>query len=215
MVGKYEKIEIKMVRETKDFRLWKQEVEEANCFLETYKEKRAICFSATNLFPSRLLKEEYQMTYRLLLIGEDESGMVHQEFGPLLVSEHGQIRFFQKFFGPSLTCYRFCLFVAAKEEEDVQVLYRGEFPYFENKQTPLSWEALIAGCKDETMTEVFSPEYDELLAMWYRIEEGLSLPESMVPCKEYISTYHHFLLGRRPSTHLSINRTHQQKIYVH
>ncbi|MBR5315540.1 MAG: hypothetical protein IKU44_02010 [Firmicutes bacterium] len=197
MLGKYEKIEIKMVRETKDFCLWKQAVGEANCFLETYKEKRAICFSATNLLPSRLLKEEHQMTYQLLLIGEDEGGMIHQEFGPLSVSEHGQIRFFQKFFGPSLACYQFCLFVTAKEDEDVRVLYRGALPSYENKQVLLSWEALAEGYEDRGLSDVFSADRDETLAIWYRIEEGVALPESMTPYKAYVSLHHHFILGRK------------------
>jgi len=195
MGGNYQKIEIQMTRESDEYRLWKKGQDEVICILETYKDKRSVYFSVTNLLPPTAMKSEGQMEYRFLMLGSHDGEMIHQDFGEFYVNQSGEGSFFQKFYGPPLSSYTHCLLVATKEAGETELIYQGETPFFVREQPCELWKVRLAWCEDQEPMTVFSTEVDETHARWYRIPGEWKLPSALMPAEALIESYGHYVLG--------------------
>lgn len=196
MKDNYQKFEIDMRMENDGFRLWKNGQNEAICVIETYKEKRSIFFSAVNLLPSNFLRTEADSAYHVMLLGEEDGQLIHQDFGTFYVNQKGEGSFFHKFFGPALSCYTHCLLVAVSGDgKEPTMIYRGETPFFVPTEPENLWKTCFDWCADQSPSKLFSDGMDETGARWYRIPEERTRPAELAACKPLIEKYHHYIVG--------------------
>ena len=173
-------------------------IDDVVCVLETYKEKRSLFFSVSNLLPSHYLKTEYKREYHVLLLGADESGVIHRDFGSFYVDQRGEGSFFQKFTGPELSSYTHCLLVAsAADAERLDIIYRGETPFFKEKEKSTVWADILRQCDEEHVLIPFSSAVDETKASWYKLSVEKQLPALLAGCKSMVEKYKHYIIGRK------------------
>ena len=98
------------------YRLWKRGRQSVVCVFETYKEKRAVYFSVSNLLPSSVLLREEGREYHLILLGSSDGEIIHMDFGVFSVNPRGEGLLRRKFTGPPLSCYTHCLLAALDRE---------------------------------------------------------------------------------------------------
>ena len=203
MQGNYRKISVKMKLIDRDYLLWKKGFGEAVCVLETYKDKRSIYFTVSNLLPSRFLLADDGKAYHLLLMGVEDGQLIHLDFGPFHVNQKGEGSFFKKFSGAELACYTHCLLVAANSQNDeTTVVYQGETPFFEKPEEDEpsredSWQRCLHGCSEKNCIQAFTPEWDETQAVWYRMDNIEALPEVLISCMPLVEQYRHYIIGRK------------------
>lgn len=181
MQGKYRKITIKMKRESTAYQLWKQALDSPVCYVESYKEKRAVFFHGENLLPGK--------TYHLILIGDGDGQTEHQDFGPLHTGTNGELQCYRSFGGVELEAYQFCLLCVDRGDGQMDIVYKGSL-FVEGEKT---WEAL---CKMGQQTKAFTAEQDETDATWYRLEDLNVLPPVGTRCLPWIKVYGHYIIGK-------------------
>ncbi len=188
MAEKYQKFDLIMELENPDYRLWKKGPRQLLCRLETYKEKRALFFRAENLLPLSTAEGKYGREYHLLLMGSHDGQVVHQDFGPVRVTQNGEGSLFQKFTGAPLDCYTHVLLTIVDEKGQAEILCRQETPF-----SGTIW----ALCREEHRVKPFSDACDETGAAWYRVEQWSDLPASVEPCRQWIESYRHYIIGKK------------------
>lgn len=181
MQGKYRKIMIPMERENESHQFWKVRTEEPVCYVETYKDKRAVFFHGSNLLPG--------VNYHLILIGGGSGQMEHQDFGPLHTGANGELQCYRTFGGKELEAYEFCLLCAEGDEQEMEIVYKGSLF---GKET--AWATL---CDREQKIKVFTEECDETGAEWVRVEDLESPPQGAACCLPWIKVYGHYIIGRK------------------
>ncbi|MBR3786511.1 MAG: hypothetical protein IKJ77_08910 [Firmicutes bacterium] len=181
MQGKYRKIIVPVKRESETYVFWKRETAEPVCYVESYKEKRAVFFHGRNLHP--------QITYHLILIGSSDGQVLHEDFGPLRTGGSGELQCYKTFGGPELEAYRFCLLCAEREDKEMDIVYKGELFPAESCWTDL--------CCPEKRLEAFSAGCDETGAQWFRVEAFDSLPVGAKGCRTWMEKYGHYIIGRK------------------
>jgi len=172
-----------MMIENKNWFIQKKAPCEVLCRLESYKEKRSVCFSANNMNP--------QEAYHFILIGEKDGGLIHQEFSPIHADAKGGIRFYQTFEGEELQYYKYCIFGVIRQGEQMDIIYRGSLVQEKREEV---CEALYRHGKG---IEPFTPACDEINASWHRVEASYALPEALMCCKEWIDIYGHYIIGKK------------------
>ncbi len=182
MQGKYRKIMVRMNRETEEYRFWNRETAEPVCYVESYKDKRAVFFHGRNLLPGE--------NYHLILIGSAADEMVHQDFGPLHTGGNGELQCYRTFGGAELECYTFCILCANKGDSRMDIIYKGML--FQKDKT--LWEDL---CRQSERCNVFSQSCDETGAEWFRVEDLTTLPPGGEVCLPWVSPYGHYIIGRK------------------
>lgn len=224
MQGDYRKFVIEMEREGADYRLWKKGNDNAVCMMETYKNKRSVYFAVSNLLPSSALLREEDREYHLLLIGVDDGELIHRDFGPFYVNHQGEGSIFKKFTGPSIECYTHCLFVALKPSDgNTKTIYKGNMPFFEpdvcetdkenencgEKRQDHDEQSFEKGQQEELWREIFEKFYqnpedvffaeerDETKATWCRVSQSSPLPDSLAQCRDLITAYGHYIIGKK------------------
>lgn len=202
MQDKYQKFIINMRLENEDFRLWKNGIEETVCILETYKEKRSIYFSVSNLLPSETLYAQDGLFYHVLLLGTDQGKIIHKDFGEFRVNQSGEGSFFQKFSGVPISCYTHCLLTASgPAAEQMVIIYQGVTPFFSAATERDAWRDVVSACNERRKTEVFSKGVDETRACWYRIDVKSPLPDVLRFASAQIEQYSHYIIGRKDATY--------------
>lgn len=212
MGGEYKKYLVEMQLQGDGYRLWKHGADAALCFVETYKDKRAIYFSAANLYPSTQLMSEAGKEYHLLLLGSADGKLLHKDFGSFVVGRKGEGSIFKKFTGPEITCYTHCLLLALARDGGTETIYTGTLPFYEapeesqsvcrkgenagGKGFPKGWECLFRDCKKQGVS-AFSRGKDETEADWYRIEDWTALPDCIKNCEAQARRFGHLLVGER------------------
>ena len=181
MEGKYRKIMVEMRLASEGHQFWKREEIAPVCYVESYKEKRAIFFQCRNLNP----KEQYH----LLLMGEYDGKMTHQAFGPLHTSSNGELQYYRTFGGAELESYSFCILCGEMEDGDMDIIYKGSL--FSKE---ILWDSLFLTAKP---IDAFTPEYDETGAQWFRTEEFDKLPKVGETCLPWMERYGHCIIGRK------------------
>lgn len=182
MQGKYRKIMVEMKREIEDYQLWHKVTKAPICYVESYKDKRAVFFHGYNLIPGE--------KYHVILIGSDGDEMHHQDFGPFHTGSNGDLRLYKTFSGPDLSAYIFCIFCADRGEGNLEIIYKGKLAQEEKN----AWEAL---CSEGKQIEVFTTGQDETEAEWFRVEAQGSLPGCAKPCLPWVTRYRHYIIGRK------------------
>lgn len=219
MSGDYRKFNIEMKREISGYRLWKRGMDNAACIIESYKDKRSVYFAVSNLLPSAVLLQEENKEYHLILLGASEGEVIHKDFGTFFVNTRGEGSFFKKFTGPAVECYTHCLLVVLdKTSGKTQTLLSGSTPFFQRQRAnpeceeqepcqeeeasikPLAfgevWQVFFDDF-DENAADIFAPERDETGAVWCRVSRSSPLPKPLLPCRDLITTYGHYLIGRK------------------
>lgn len=203
MGGKYKKYMIPMELKEEKYRLWRRGVDEIVCFAETYREKRSLYFSVTNLQPSTVLMEQAGREYHLVLLGSEGGELLHKDFGVFFVNRKGDGGVFKKFSGPDIECYTHCLLVSLDcESGKTETVCAGAFPFYEEKISAETdtfetlWGARFAELSPDRQVQAFSASADETGALWFRCEGQQAVPEPLLPCKKQIERFGHFLLGR-------------------
>lgn len=210
MGSEYKKYMVEMKLQEGKYRLWKHGVDMATCFVETYKNKRSIYFSVTNLQPSALLLSEAGREYHLVLLGSDDGQLLHKDFGPFFVSHKGEGGVFKKFAGPEITCYTHCLFLTLdRDGGGTETVYSGTLPFYQevaDAEKPLPekavnlftgiWGGFFEGCGKQVV-QAFSPEKDETDARWFRTEDWTHFPDCIKTCEDQARRYGHILLGEK------------------
>ena len=181
MEGKYRKIMVEMRPEPEGAFFAANKTAKPICYVESYKEKRAVFFQCHNLSPREI--------YYLLLLGECDGQTVYKEFGPLHTSGNGALQHYGTFGGAKLDAYTFCILCAAVGERDMDIIYRGSL--FPDKSL---WEKF---CQPEKKTNAFTPEYDETDAQWFRLESFDELPKDVQRCLPWMVKYGHYIIGRK------------------
>ena len=182
MQGKYRKIMVDMKRENDAWQFWKREAAQPVCYVESYKEKRAVFFHCRNLLPGG--------RYHIILIGSADDTMEYQNFGPLHTGGNGELQCYRTFRGPELEAYAFCLLCGEGEEGQMDIIYKGLL--FQEDEH--AWEVL---CSQGKETTVFSVDCDETSAKWYRIEDFDRLPVWAETCLPWMRAYGHYIIGRK------------------
>lgn len=207
MAGDYRKIKIEMQRTCEGYRLWKRAMDGVICVAETYKNKRSIYFAVSNLLPSQVLMQEDGKEYHLLLLGVDQGEVIHKDFGVFYVNHRGEGVLFKKFAGPSIDCYSHCIFAAVDQKGTMETIFRGAFSgeqkeedsaeteEREEKSSP--WKEVFDRLYTKEFVEVFSEVIDETGAHWCRVSQSSPLPETLKPCSQLITTYGHYIIGRK------------------
>ncbi len=223
MLGDYRKFVIEMERESRGYRLWKRGTDNAVCIVESYKNKRSIYFAVSNLLPSSTLIREKNREYHVLLLGVEDGELVHRDFGPFYVNHQGEGSVFKKFTGPSIECYTHCLFVALKPSDgNTETIYRGTMPFFRDdiseareenegceKERQYYDEGILKAEQEKEMwSEIFEIFYrkpenvffaedrDETAAAWCRVSQSSPLPSSLAQCRDLITAYGHYIIGK-------------------
>ena len=224
MLGDYRKFVIEMKRECSNYRLWKRGTDQAVCVVETYKNKRSIYFAVSNLLPSSALVREEDREYHLLLLGVDDGELIHRDFGPFYVNHQGEGSLFKKFTGVPIECYTHCLFVALNPAEgNTETIYRGDMPFFKpetsdkdeenddcrEERREHDGENFEKNHQEESWREIFERFYrnpedgffaegsDETKATWCRVSQSSPLPDSLAQCRDLITTYGHYMIGKK------------------
>lgn len=210
----YRKFIIEVKRVHTGYRLWKRGMDAVTCMAETYKNKRSIYFAASNLLPSEVLMREYAREYHLILIGVDEGGLIHQDFGVFHVNSAGDGSLFKKFSGPSIECYTHCLLVTLhRDGGSMETIFSGEMPFYQPEReieqersngmnfeedctVDEHWQAAFAAFSEEDAVEIFDAEIDETGARWCRISQIERLPQSLAACSDCIARYGHYTVGK-------------------
>lgn len=182
MQGKYRKITVEMKRENEGYRFWKRGEESPVCYVESYKEKRAVFFHGQNLLPGE--------NYHLILMGNSDGRVEHQDFGPLHTAADGALQCYRTFSGAPLDSYQFCILCADRGDGDMDIVYKGAI--FGETEDP--WNAL---CQKGTPTEAFTAGRDETEADWYRLDDLHLLPPACRNCLPWMSSYGHYIIGRK------------------
>ncbi|MBR4020958.1 MAG: hypothetical protein IKI99_06560 [Firmicutes bacterium] len=181
MQGKYRKIMVPVKRESETYVFWKRETAEPVCYVESYKEKRAVFFHGRNLHP--------EGKYHLILIGSSDGRVLHVDFGPLRTGGNGELQCYRTFDGAELEAYRFCLLCAEREDKEMDIVYKGELFQGESR-----WEDL---CHPEKMIEAFSTGCDETRAQWFRVENFDGMSPDTERCLPWMQKYGHYIIGRK------------------
>ncbi len=211
MSGEYRKFNIEIKRENPGYRLWKRGMDGAACVMESYKNKRSVYFAVSNLMPSAVLLREENKEYHLVLLGVFEGEIIHEDFGAFFVNHHGEGSLFKKFTGPDLECYTHCLLVVLERSSGkTETLFSGTAPFFKEPQEdgeaeikPLGfaeiWGDVFAEFEEENAEEFFTSQCDETGARWRRVNgsERPVLPMSLMPCRDLIAEYGHYLVGKK------------------
>lgn len=182
MQGKYRKIMVDMTRKSDACRFWKQGDQIPVCYVESYKEKRALFFQGQNLLPKK--------NYHLILMGNHDGQIEHQDFGPLHAGAGGELQAYHTFGGPDVDAYDFCLLCADHGEGEMEILYKGMI--LTEKAMP--WTALYESGSE---TEAFTKGRDETGALWRRQENLQKLPAPWEPCQPWMEAYGHYIIGRK------------------
>ena len=131
MAGDYRKYSVEMKGGEVGYRLWKRGRQSVVCVFETYKEKRAVYFSVSNLLPSSVLLREEGREYHLILLGSSDGEIIHMDFGVFSVNPRGEGLLRRKFTGPPLSCYTHCLLAALDRETGAaETVFEGAMPFF-------------------------------------------------------------------------------------
>lgn len=181
MQGKYRKIMITMERVSEEWKFWGNDTAAPVCYIESYKEKGAVFFRGRNLLPGD--------HYHIILIGEHDGAVEHQDLGPLHTSGTGELHCYKTFTGPVLDTYDYCLLCGEKEDGQMDIVYKGALF---SKPTRL-WEDL---CQQSVPVEPFSIGYDETEAKWYRCDALETLPAWIQSCHSWMAAYGHYIIGR-------------------
>lgn len=181
MQGKYRKIMVVMRQESPAYLFWKKETAEPVCYVESYKEKRAVFFRGYNLLPGE--------SYRFILIGNAGGEIEHRDFGPLHTGADGELQCYETFDGAPLENYAFCLLCAEKGNGELEIIYKGIlFP----EET--DWALL---CEQASRIEAFTAGCDETGARWFRMEAYEKLPSWTACCIPWIRPYGHCIIGKK------------------
>ena len=181
----YRKFIIEVKRVHTGYRLWKRGMDAVTCMAETYKNKRSIYFAASNLLPSEVLMREYAREYHLILIGVDEGGLIHQDFGVFHVNSAGDGSLFKKFSGPSIECYTHCLLVTLhRDGGSMETIFSGEMPFYQPERE-------IEQERSNGMNFEEDCTVDE---HWQAAIERL--PQSLAACSDCIARYGHYTVGK-------------------
>jgi len=181
MQGKYRKITVDMNPENDDYRFWKHRTGETVCYVESYKDKRAVFFQGSNLLPGE--------NYHLILIGKGDGQIEHQNFGPLHTEGNGEIHCYRTFGGTDLENYAFCLLCADKGNGQMEIVCKGTL--FQEEHP---WSSM---CQVSDKVDAFTKGCDETGAQWYRAEEFSRLPAIAQPCIPWMKSYGHYIVGRK------------------
>lgn len=131
MAGDYRKYSVEMKGGEVGYRLWKRGRQSVVCVFETYKEKRAVYFSVSNLLPSSVLLREEGREYHLILLGSSDGEIIHMDFGVFSVNPRGEGLLRRKFTGLPLSCYTHCLLAALDRETGAaETVFEGAMPFF-------------------------------------------------------------------------------------
>lgn len=181
MQGKYRKFMITMERVSEGWKFWENDTAAPVCYVESYKEKRAVFFHGRNLLPGN--------HYHIILIGDQDGMVEHQELGPLQTSGTGELRCYRTFTGPALDIYDYCLLCGEKEDGQMDIVYKGAL----FSASGNLWDDL---CGRAVPIEPFSPGCDETEAKWYRCDVLESLPVWIQSCQSWMESYGHYIIGR-------------------
>ena len=181
MLRKYQKNMVEMKLENDAYCFWKKRNPKPVCYVESYKEKRAVFFRGENLLSGK--------NYHLILIGSREGQLEHQDFGPLQVGGDGMLQCYQTFDGAPLSAYGYCLLCADKGEGEMDVIYKGSL--FSEE---MIWIDL---CQRGRKIDAFSEGRDETGAKWFRGDDLEKLPASVARCLPWVEVYGHYIIGRK------------------
>ncbi|MGN0659875.1 MAG: hypothetical protein ACI4LA_09735 [Emergencia sp.] len=208
MGSDYRKYNVEMRWQCQDFRMWKRGIDRAVCVLETYRDKRSVYFAASNLLPSENLAEE-RKEYHFVMMGAEDGGLLHRDFGVFSVNQSGEGSLWQKFDGPSLSCYTHCLLLALNQETGKTVcILSGQTPFFQEKTASRKggepggrfeqiWGKDFRKWNPADQIAPFTPEKDETGAIWLRREWRGQVPDPLKLCCVQIEKYGHYIIGRK------------------
>ncbi len=182
MRGNYRKIMVEMECESDLWNFREGIVSKPVCYVESYKDKRAVFFQGYNLFQG--------VNYHLILIGSAQGDVLHQNFGPFHVKKDGELRCYKVFYGEALEKYEFCLICAEQNDGQMDIVYKGRLFWHEDNL----WESL---CGQENLFQAFSCEADETKAQWYRRTDLEKLPAWTERCHPWAKAYGHYIIGRK------------------
>ena len=182
MRGNYRKIMVEMERQTDVWNFREKHVSKPVCYVESYKDKRAVFFQGCDLFQG--------VNHHLILIGSAQGNVLHQSFGPFRVQQDGELRCYKVFRGEDLESYEFCLVCVEQENGQMDIVYKGRLFYHEDNL----WEAL---CVQGNLFQAFSCEADETKAQWYRRTDFEQLPPWTEKCHPWAKAYGHYIIGRK------------------
>lgn len=197
MEGEYRKFQIKMEYMTDKYRLWKKGRDGCICFMESYKDKRAVYLAVSNFLPSGDLYAEEEKKYCLLLLGANEGEIIYRDFGEFFVGSDGEGSLFKKFTGEGLECFTHCLLVVTAEgRRGAETALKGVTPFYAGKE-----EESLKGMFEKYMEEgeelaPFSEGEDETGASWRRFSDPEGLPRFLKTYDQASRRYGHFILGK-------------------
>ena len=183
MQGKYRKIMVRMEAAGESGQRWRLAHMEPICYVESYKEKRAVFFQGYHLFPGE--------RYHIVLIGNEAGEMIHEDFGPIHTGGNGELQCYRTFTGPALEAFDFCLLCAESDDGQLEIVYKGAL-----FREAASFDFL---CREENRVIPFSIEQDETAANWYRHGDFDRLPSWVGVCRPWMEIYGHYIIGRSDS----------------
>lgn len=194
-----------MTLQDEKYRLWKYGIDTVTCFAETYKNKRSIYFSVSNLLPSALLMTEAGREYHLVLMGSQDGELLHKDFGAIFINQKGEGGIFRKFTGAEIQCYTHCLFLTLdRDGGSTETVYSGEMPFYKETTTAVdkspfeeTWADYFSCCNQSAQVHAFTMGRDEIGADWFRMEKTEKLPAYLRDCAEQVRKYGHLLLGKK------------------
>lgn len=202
MGGDYRKFTVEMELMNDEYRLWRNGIDGSTCIVESYKDKRSLYFSVSNLLPSASLLSQGNREYRLILMGADEGEIIHRDFGSFFVDQKGDGSFFKKFSGPALEAYTHCILVSSdRKDGGIETIMSGEMPFFKKAEEETAfdgvWGSVFGDLQGNQAVDAFSEELDETEAKWYRISRGGEVPGPIAGCKAQIEKYGHYIAGQK------------------
>lgn len=184
MQRNYRKIMVEMERESDVWNFKDGPTSKPVCYVESYKDKRAVFFQGNNLLQG--------VNYHLVLIGSVQGNVLHRNFGPFRVHKGGELQCYKVFHGETLENYEFCLICVERENGQMDIVYKGRLFFHEDNL----WESL---CGQANLFQAFSREADETKAQWYRRTDFEKLPAWTENCHPWAKAYGHYIIGRKES----------------